>query len=319
MPRKSAGSASLPRSFRRTKAFLYANVILWAVLGAWFLFQPRERQDEVARLTQNAFDSRKGITAFDVAWDVWQLYYSKDYVAGVAAGDKTHVYGGAPRIVAPPATSVRVLPNTGYVAGYSDALGNPLWAAYRVADIELRDPPPRPDNFVPDLRTVARIDSQVYTGSDYDRGHLAPNYAIATRYGLRAQEETFQMSNICPQRHTLNAGVWKQLEHRIATNYAGRFGEVWVLAGPVFSAHPDKLRRRVAIPDAFYMIVVDESDGRVRAEAFLFPQDAPANARMDDYLASVDEIERRTGLDFLSELPDEAENALEARKVERAW
>lgn len=320
MPRrKSPGSAKLPLSFRRTKAFLYANVLLWAALGAWFLFQPKERQQEVSALVHNAFDSRKGITAFEVVSDVWQLYYSQDYVAGVAAGDKTHVYGGVPRVVAPPATTVRVLPNAGYVAGYSDALGNPLWAAYRVTDIELKDPPPRPDRFVPDLRTVARIDSQVYTGSDYDRGHMAPNYAIATRYGLRAQEETFQMSNISPQRHTLNAGVWKNLEHRIATNYAGRFGEVWVLAGPVFGANPEKLRRRVAIPGAFYMIVVDESDGRVRAEGFIFPQDAPAAARMDDYLTNIDEIERRTGLDFLSELPDEAENALEAKRVERAW
>jgi len=65
--------------------------------------------------------------------------------------------------------------------------------------------------------------------------------------------------------------------------------------------------------------VVDESGGRVRAEAFLFPQDAASSVKMDDYLASVDEVEQRTGLDFLSELPDEAENALEARRVERVW
>jgi len=319
MGRKSSASAALPRSLRRTKAFLFANLILWCGLGAWFLFQPKERQREVSALVHNAFDARKDITAFDVAWDLWQLYGSKDYVAGVAAGDKTHLYGGVPRVVAPPATTLRVLANTGYVVGYSETLGNPLWASYRVADIELKDSPPRPDAFTPDLRTTARIESQVYNNSGYDRGHLAPNYAIATRYGQRAQEETFQMSNICPQRHALNAGTWKQLEQRIATNYAGRFGEVWVLAGPVFGANPEKLRRRVAVPEAFYMIVVDESDGRVRAEAFLFPQDTPATARMDDYLTSVDEIERRTGLDLLSELPDAAEDALEAKTVERAW
>src|SRR6478736_6800059 len=279
MARKSAGSAKLPLSLRRTKAFVVANIILWGGIGGWFLFQPKERQQEVSALVHNAFDARKHITAFEVAWDVWQLYYSRDYVPAAAAGDRTHVYGGVPRVVAPPATALRVLSNTGYVAGYSDALGNPLWAAYRMADIEPKDSPPRPDKFVPDLRTTARIESQVYTGSGYDRGHMAPNYAIATRYGERAQEETFQMSNICPQRHALNAGVWKQLEQRIATNYAGRFGEVWVLAGPVFGTNPDKLRRRVAIPESFYMIVVDESDGRVRAEAFLFPQDAPTSAR----------------------------------------
>lgn len=319
MPRRSSGRSKRPRSFRRTKAFFFANVVLWAGLGAWFLFQPKERQQEVSALVHNAFDDRKDITAFDVAWDLWQLYRSADFVAVTAPGDKTHLYGGAPRVAAPPATTVRVLANTGYLVGYNDGLGNPLWAAYRVTDIDLQDSPPRPDTFTSDVRTAARIEPQVYANSGYDRGHMAPNYAIATRYGQRAQEETFQMSNISPQRHALNAGVWKELEQRIATNYAGRFGEVWVLAGPVFGVNPEKLRRRVAIPESFYMIVVDESGGRVRAEAFLFPQDAPAKVRMDDYLTAIDEIERRTGLDFLSDLPDAAEDALEARKVERAW
>jgi endonuclease G, mitochondrial len=212
-----------------------------------------------------------------------------------------------------------VLVNTGYVVGYSDRLGNPLWAAYRVADVELKEPPPRPDSFVADLRTAARIEPQVYNRSDYDRGHLAPNHAIATRYGRRAQEETFQMSNIVPQRHALNAGAWKQLEQRIATSYPGRFGEVWVFAGPVFGASPRRLQRRVAVPEAFYMIIVDESGGRVRAQAFLFPQETPNFAAPDGYLTTIDEIERRTGLDFLPDLPDETENALEARKPERPW
>ena len=39
-------------------------------------------------------------------------------VPAVASGDKTHVYGGVPRVVAPPATALRVLSNTGYLAGY---------------------------------------------------------------------------------------------------------------------------------------------------------------------------------------------------------
>ncbi len=66
------------------------------------------------------------------------------------------------------------------------------------------------------------------------------------------------------------------------------------------------------------MIVVDESEGRVRAEAFVMPQDA-AGATLDAYLTSIDEIERRTGLDFLSALPDMAEAALESRRATRAW
>jgi endonuclease G len=78
------------------------------------------------------------------------------------------------------------------------------------------------------------------------------------------------------------------------------------------------LKGRVAVPDAFFMIVVDESDGRVRTQAFLLPQE-PVSERLDSYLVSIDEVERRTGLDFLAELPDDAETALESRPAARAW
>lgn len=318
MARRLPVSGKLPRALRRTKAFLLLNVAAWAGMGGWYLFQPPARQAEVAALVRNAFDGRKGITAVDVAWDLWQLYYSDDYVRGLAPGDRTHVYGGAPVPVGS-ATAQRVLVNTGFVVGYSDELGNPLWAAYRVRDVPDLTPPPRPEAFVPDLRTVARVDPALYSGSDYDRGHLAPNYAIATRYGRRAQEETFQMSNIIPQRRALNAGVWRHLEQRIATSYPGRFGEVWAFAGPVFGSKPPRLRRKVAVPEACYMILLDESDGRLRAQAFIFPQDTPPGAELDRHLTSVDEIERRTGLDFLTELPDDLENALESKRAERAW
>ena len=320
MARKASASRKSSSLLRRTKAFVLANVVLWGVLGGWYLFQPPARQEEVVRLVGNAVQGRKQVTAFDVAWDLWQLYYSKDYVAAVAPGDKTHVYGGVPQVQPRlDGGAARVLANAGYVVGYSDELGNPLWAAYRVRDVEPATVPERPEKFTMDRRTAARIDAEAYSRSGYDRGHLAPNFAIATRYGTAAQEETFLMSNIIPQKHALNAGPWKQLEQRIATSYPGRFGEVWVLVGPVFAPWPKKLHGRVAVPEACYMIIVDESEGRVRAAAFLFPQETPAEAPLENYLASIDEIERRTGLDFLAELPDAAEAALEARKIERVW
>lgn len=306
---------AFPRALRRARAFVIANILLWAPLGAWYLFQPAERQREVARLVGNALDGRKQVTAFDVVQDLWQLYYSDDYVTAVAPGDRTHLYGGTPRGPA----GLRVLGNLGYVAGYSDALGNPLWAAYRAEDIEPVAAPRRPEEFTTDPRSAARIAPSDYSGSGYDRGHLAPNHAIATRHGRQAQEETFLMTNIIPQRPNLNGGLWRELEQRIASGYSARFGEVWVIAGPVFGATPRRLRRRVAVPEACYMILLDESAGRVRATAYLFPQETPSAGRLDDYLVSIDEIERRTGLDFLPELRDGAEAPLEARRAGRSW
>lgn len=304
---------------RRLKAVVWFNVVLLAVMGGWFFVQPPARREEVAKLVENYFEKNKRIALTDVALDIYRLYYSEDFVAAVASGDRAPFYGGAPQAAGFP-HAIRVLRNRGYVAGYCEAMENPVWVAYWVADLkDLPAAPPRPEGFEADLRTAARVEPSAYTNSGYDRGHLAPNYAIATRYGEAAQRETFLMSNIVPQRHALNAGVWKELEMKIATSYPGRFGEVWVLAGPVFGARPTRLPNGTAVPEAFFMIVVDESDGRVRTEAFVFPQETPAGAGAERFLVSIDEIERRTGLDFLPELDDGAERALESKRAQAVW
>jgi endonuclease G len=180
-------------------------------------------------------------------------------------------------------------------------------------------PAARPGKFEVDRRTEARVAPDEYSGSGYDRGHLAPNFGIATRYGREAQRETFLMSNITPQRHALNAGLWRELELKIATNYPARYEEVWVLTGPVFGAGAASLRGRVRIPEAFFLIVIDEHEGRLRTLAFIVPQDAPAGAEPGRFLTSIAEIQRRTGLDFLVELEDAAEREVEGRRARRVW
>lgn len=330
MARRSKSAAPKPsarlRPFRRTRAFLWFNVAVACVVGGWYLLQPAERQAEVRRLVGNSFEKNKNVSPLDVAWDIYQLYYSPDFIAvPPASGDRTHLYAGVPVAGAGASSasgSVRLLANAGYLAGYSDALGNPLWAAYRVDDIDpLPAPGERPERFSVDSRTVARIGPEAYSKSGYDRGHLAPNYAIATRHGETAQRETFLLSNVVPQRHGLNAGLWKQLEMRIATNWPARHGEVWAVAGPVFGARPARLGGAdgPAVPEACYMIIVDESAGRVRALAFVLPQTPPDGASLEDFLTTVDHVERLTGLDFFADLAEDAETELEAARAKHLW
>jgi endonuclease G len=297
------------------------NLVVAVVLGGWYVLQPAPRQAEVRRLVENAFEHDKRVSILDIAWDVWQLYYANSSAGRIAAGDKAIVYGGVPRSrMEAGEAEIRVLRNRAYVAGYSDVLGNPRWVAYHIRDLErLPTPPRRPEKFEVDRRTAARVEPEDYANTGYDRGHLAPNYAIATRFGAAAQRETFLMSNITPQRHALNAGLWARLEMKIATNYPARYGEVWVFAGPVFGARPARLRGGVCVPEAFFMIVIDENEGRLRTQAFLVPQDAPPEAEPDRFLTSIDEIQRRTGLDFLSELDDASERAIEQQRASRVW
>lgn len=321
---KHAG-VRLPRG--AAKWLFGLNLAVAAVLGGWYVAQPETRQRDVRRLVENAFERDKRVSVLDVAWDVWQLYYADSATGRVAPGDKAIVYGGVPRRISGNGAAasggvgeVRVLTNRGYVVGYSDALGNPLWAAYRVGDLpRIPSTPERPDKFEVDRRTAARVAAADYAGSGYDRGHMAPNFAIVTRYGVEAQRETFLMSNITPQKHALNAGLWRALEMKIATSYPARYGEVWVFAGPIFGAKPQKLRGGVHVPEAFFLIVVDENEGKLRTLAFVVPQDVPAEAAAERYVTTIDEIEQRTGLDFLSELEDEAERAVEMARAGRVW
>ncbi|HTO04785.1 MAG TPA: DNA/RNA non-specific endonuclease, partial [Opitutus sp.] len=203
---------------------------------------------------------------------------------------------------------------------YYEAKGNPAWVAYRIRDVQpIPTPAPRPGFFGIDGRTAARISPDDYRDSGYDRGHLAPNYGIATRFGETAQAETFLMSNITPQLHSLNAGLWRELEMKIATSYPARYGEVWVFAGPIFGDRQIKLRDRVVVPEAFFMIIVDEQDEKLRTLAVIVPQEPTPGLDWSHYLTSVAEIQRRTRLDFFHELGDADEIQIEEHRAERIW
>jgi endonuclease G len=309
------------RFLRLGRAFLWLNLVALGVLGGWYLMQPTGRQREVAQLVRNAFIAGKHVSPVEVVWDLWQLYYGDDSTGVLQlSGDRRMAIGGLPHPAGFSHGTIRALMNSAYVVGYSETLGSPVWAAYRIQDRDrLQPPPPRPESFEVDARTMARISPEAFRKSHYDRGHLAPNFAIATRFGEVAQRETFLMSNVVPQSHALNAGLWKELEQRIATNYPARYGEVWVFCGPIFPRRPARLARRVAIPERFFMIILDEIEGRLRAQAFVFPQDPVMSAPLAFFGSSIDEIEQLTGLDFLGEFDPEAVAPLEAKVTRTAW
>ena len=316
-----AKKRSKSRSFRwwKTKLFLALNVLLLISGGGWYLVQPPTRQAEVRMLLANYAKRNRRISLLDIARDIYTLYYSDSFVATDFEGGEDPVYAGTP-VPGEVEGSIRVLRNRAYTVGYSDTLRNPVWVAYRLMDMP-DDPKAgeRPASFETDRRTVARVEHRDYTGSGYDRGHLAPNFGIARCHGREAQLETFLLSNIVPQAHALNAGPWKDLELREALNYTGRFQEVWIIAGPLFHGEREEMKSGVPIPNAFYKIQVDEHEGRLRVQAFIMPHDADEGSSSNTMLTTVDEVEKLSGLDFFPELADEVEDQLEAASPSRPW
>jgi len=234
-------------------------------------------------------------------------------------GGREHVYGGWPSQGLKVLDRVKLLENEGYTVGYSESMQNPLWVAYRVFDVPVLESRKRPSYFRIDHRTSAKVSHNDYRGSGYDRGHMAPNYAISTRYGVDGQRETFLMSNIIPQTPRVNRYLWKDLEHCVARRYGRYFGEVWVITGPVFSEPIGRLDSGIPIPSGYYKILADEAGDTLRVLAFLVERDCPPYTRIASRRVSVDELEELTGLDFFPKLSKAEQAELESRPAGRLW
>ncbi len=152
----------------------------------------------------------------------------------------------------------------------------------------------------------------------YDESMRNPAWVcMAGCYGAQAQVETFYMSNVVPLRATLYRTLWQPLERDELDLYAQRFGQVWIMAGPIFD--DPTLHRGVAIPTACYKILVAEENGHPKALAFLLPQDVPPTAQLMQYLTSVQEIEQKTGLRFFPDLPADIQHQLATETAKSGW
>jgi endonuclease G len=69
-----------------------------------------------------------------------------------------------------------------------------------------------------------------YKNSGYDRGHLCP--AGDRKHSQTAHDETFSTSNISPQAHDFNSGIWNTLEQKVRY-WARKYDGVFVVTGGV--------------------------------------------------------------------------------------
>jgi|SRR5690625_214691 len=232
--------------------------------------------------------------------------------------NRLNTYAGLPEINEYP-NQLTVLVNEGYVAGYDEVRGIPAWVAYRVFAVEDYITFSRPSRFLIDERTENRISHDHYTHSGYDRGHMAPNFAIVTRYGREAQRETFLMTNIIPQTPQLNRQWWARLERLIARDYSEQFQEVWVITGPVYQQTGNWIREAVKVPSHNFKIIKVESEGELWMKAFLVPQDIQGGDPLEPYLTTVRKIESLTGLNFNPALQAELADSLENIQLMSLW
>jgi len=115
--------------------------------------------------------------------------------------------------------------------------------------------------------------------------------------------EVNYLTNAVARGRNLSQGAWYGLEWSIR-NWVNRENEVYVLTGPIFRETPGvaslETQTQHRVPDAFFKIVVTTDN---RATAFIFDQALPVHVHHCDNRASIDEIEKATGLEFFPENP----------------
>ena len=243
----------------------------------------------------------------------------------LGTGDDTPIdqridYAGEEYIF-PSGTRGEVRHYDGFSLSYDEDWEQAEWVAYVLERKNLQQKwGERPRNFRADpaISTGTATDND-YRGSGYDRGHLAPFADFA--YDANRANETFYLSNISPQARQFNQGVWRELEE-LTRDWANRFKRLYVVTGPVMTRDAKGTigrSNRVAVPAAYYKVLLDLDDPEQKAIGFVIPNEISFDP-LTEYVLSVDEVEEITGINFFPELmPDALEAELEASANADFW
>ena len=220
----------------------------------------------------------------------------------------------------------------GFTICYRESYEQAEWCAYKLEDSNLRKNAKRSNEFKPDYQIpTGSADLSDYRRSGYDRGHLAP--AADFSFDKSFMNETFYLSNITPQDHGLNGGIWNDLESQVR-RWAKRFGRVYVVTGPVLEKRAAQYKsigpNKVAVPEFYYKVILApryrshedrlsrEDTGRISAIGFIFPNEN-CEGSIYDYSCTVDEVEKRTKIDFFDALEDYWEEKAESTVNLEHW
>ena len=204
-----------------------------------------------------------------------------------------------------------------YTVAFQTHWHQPRWVAYQLTRAEVGGGEPR-RKFTPDpaIASMTALDAY-YKNSGFDRGHLAPAADMA--FDTEAMKQSFYFSNVSPQVPSFNRGIWKQLEERVRA-WAARYDSLYIATGPLFLQEDTAyVKGYLPVPSHFYKALLVHSQGRWQAVAFCLPQSAGRADSYWHYSLTVDSLQRVSGLDFFSLLPDELEYPAERSVDLQFW
>lgn len=210
-----------------------------------------------------------------------------------------------------------------YTTSYNPTLNVPNWVCWN-EDSAWYGPVDRCDCFDNDPLLpsyLPRLSSSTYSGSGYDRGHLA-NSEARTRCDSD-NKATFYYSNIIPQTPSLNRQTWYSLEKFCDSLCTKANKELYVMAGGIYHTKK-RIANLVTIPDSCWKVVVVLNrsqkvcsiDTTARVIAVIMKNGDYTKETNDwrQYTTTVADVEAKSGYQLLCAVPDAIRQKLRTKK-----
>lgn len=203
------------------------------------------------------------------------------------------------------------------------------WTCYRLDALNSQSNVKRKDAFKEDSDIHEEYQSTLedYNDSDFSRGHLCPSADRLASIEQNAQ--TFYLSNMQPQYQAHNGGKWAVLEGKVRTWYskcdtlyivkAATIDDV-TLDGSTESGLLNVNCGSLIVPAYFYMALLAYNKSSDSFNALgIWTNHANVASNITIEYISIDELEKRTGIDFFCNLRDDKEDEAEANFNELYW
>lgn len=211
----------------------------------------------------------------------------------------------------------QIIKRLAYTLSYNKETKCPNWVAWRLTANHVDGEWTRSDDFREDYDVPSpRASNEDYRGSGWSRGHMCP--AGDNKWDANAMSQTFLLTNVCPQDRKLNSGLWNRIEMD-CRKWAKKYGDLYIVCGPLYynKQHEVIGANAIAVPEAFYKVILC-LNGKPKAIGYVIKNYDGAKKK-DQYVNSIDEIERLTGIDFFPLLPDDIENKVESYANIEDW
>ncbi len=253
------------------------------------------------------------ITLVSIGFYFWEKQLDRDHYEGLK--NETNSYMDFNYF--PTGAKGELVEHAYYDLMYSEKHEQPIWVAYELKKEHLSDNDfKRPYFEIDPLVKTQAASWKNYKKSGYDRGHYCP--AGDRRFSKKAYDETFLTSNISPQLHDFNAGIWNKLEQKIRY-WVRKDKQLFIVTGPIFKNAKKAIgSENVTVPTHFFKAILKYGKGTPKSIAFIMPHQRGLKD-LKKHIVSIDELEKVIGYDLFSFLNDDLEHKLEKEKNTWMW